>query len=62
MMITTARRVAGLEIIATPCPKCKSAMYKKVCPCHMRKHGWAICAKCVRCGETIGLTKRKGRK
>jgi len=61
MMITTARRVAGLEIISTPCPKCQSAMYKKHCPCHMAKHGWNTCAKCVKCGETIGLTKRKGR-
>ena len=62
MMITTARRVAGLAIIATPCPKCKSAMYKMVCRCTMRKQGWNTCAKCVACGSVIGLTKRKGRK
>jgi len=60
-MITTARRVAGLQIIATPCPKCASAMYKMVCRCHMRKQGWNTCAKCVACGEVIGLTKRRGR-
>jgi hypothetical protein len=61
-MITTTRRVAGLQIIATPCPACGSAMYKMICRCTMRKQGWNLCAKCVRCGETIGLTKRKGRK
>jgi hypothetical protein len=61
MMITTARRVAGLEIISTPCPKCQSAMYKMVCRCTMRKRGWNTCAKCVACGEIIGLTKRRGR-
>ena len=61
MMITTARRVAGLQIIATLCPTCGSAMYKMTCRCTMRKQGWNLCAKCVKCGNVIGLTTRRGR-
>lgn len=58
MMLTTAKKIAGLEFVDTPCPKCQSAMYKKVCPCKMRKQGWNICIKCVKCGETLGFMKK----
>ena len=63
-MITSAsiHKVAGLEIIDTPCSKCGSAMFIKICPCFLRRKGWETCARCVKCGEQIGLTKRERRK
>jgi ribosomal protein S27E len=58
-MITTAtaNRVAGLEFIKARCPQCGNRAYRKPCPCWMTNKGWAECAKCVRCGHTIGLRK-----
>lgn len=60
-MITTAtiKHVAGLKVIATPCPKCGGAMFEKICPCKLRHHGWMTCAKCMnpKCAHTIGIKK-----
>ena len=56
-MITTVSPTAGLAIAPNRrCLKCGSAMFIKPAPCFMRKHGWGTCVKCVKCGNTEGLS------
>jgi predicted RNA-binding Zn-ribbon protein involved in translation (DUF1610 family) len=67
-MITTAKKagkgrkvpfaveVAGLEFIAIPCAKCGKAMFRRPCPCRLRKH--RACAQCIKCGYIMGLRSK----
>ena len=58
-MIATAKHDLGLEIADALCPSCGSAMFKKKCPCPFRRKGWGTCAKCIKCGHTVGLVMRE---
>ena len=60
MVMGTGQKVAGIEVVENPCPKCGHSMFKKPCPCPFRRKGWATCAKCLnpKCAYTMGLTMR----
>ena len=64
--LQTERQVAGVGIHSKPCPKCKSAMFIKPCPCFARRRGWLVCAQCInpKCRRMIAVKTKptKGRK
>lgn len=56
--------VAGIELAPVLCPRCGARAMQKACPCFLRKHGWATCAKCLntKCAHQFGIKKIRKRR
>ena len=57
-------QVAGLTFEEKKCPKCGGVLFRKPCPCPMKRQGWETCARCLNpaCGTIVGLKMSKSRR
>lgn len=60
MEIQSGKGIPGIRIYEKPC-RCGSKMMIRACPCFLKKHGWASCARCLnpKCARIIGIEKSR---